>query len=257
MIKLKTILNLDNWGDLANGFFIEKISGEKPELINIWDWSYKKNNENIYLLIGSLLSFADEYSTIWGMGFLKYGEKTRGIPRNVLAVRGPLSREALLSQGIKCPTVFGDPILLYPRFYKSRVEKKYKLGIIPHISDINNNWLKSCKINKEVKIIDVRQSGDTFIDKICECENIASSSLHGIILADAYKIPSLWIRFSNADEGNGFKFRDYLLSVGRKDGDPLFVDENVTPDKILTSFSDYKIDIDLDKLWNNRPDFIH
>lgn len=256
MPKLKMLLKINNWGDQANGFFIEMISGKKPELINIWDWSYKKSGETIYLIIGSLLAFADENSIVWGMGFLKYGEKTRGIPKKILAVRGPLSREAILAQNIECPAVFGDPILLYPKFYQPKIKKKYSLGIIAHFSDVDNAWLKNFENEKEIKLINVKQSGNGFVDDVLECERIASSSLHGLVVADAYGIPSTWIRFSGADEGKGFKFRDYFLSVGRTDSEPLQVEGLTQINNIFNNFYDYKIKIDLDKLWNARPDFL-
>ncbi len=256
MVIVKTLPKFNNWGDLANDFFIEMISGKRPELINYQDESYKKTRKIYYLLIGSLLALADENAIIWGAGFMKYGEKTKGVPKKVLAVRGPLSREALLAQKIDCPAIFGDPILLYPRFYQPEVEKKYSLGIIPHYSDVKNPWLEKIK-DKEIKIINVKQSGNNFIDEICQCQQVASSSLHGIVAADAYGIPSTWIRFSDADWGSGFKFRDYFLSVGRKDSDPLGIKKQTIISDILNNFYDYKIDIDLDKLWDARPDFIN
>jgi pyruvyltransferase len=255
MAVVKTLPKFNNWGDLANGFFLKLISGEQPTLINFDEESYKKTNSEYYLIIGSMLALADEQAVIWGTGFMKYGEKVKGKPKKVLAVRGPLSREGLLAQNIACPAIFGDPILLYPRFYKPNVEKKYKLGIIPHYSDVDNPWLKH-NVDQSVKIIDVRQSGNGFVDDILSCEKIASSSLHGIIVADAYNISSTWIRFSDADWGNGFKFRDYFLSVGRKDPDPLYIEEKTKLEEIFNNFSDYKIDIDLDKLWEARPDFL-
>ncbi|MCX6810746.1 MAG: polysaccharide pyruvyl transferase family protein [Candidatus Berkelbacteria bacterium] len=255
MTIIKTLSKFDNWGDLANGFFLKLVLGKEPTLINYDDESYKKTNSEYFLIIGSILALADEQAVIWGTGFMKYGEKVKGNPRKILAVRGPLSREGLLAQNIDCPAIFGDPILLYPRFYKPDIEKKYALGIIPHYSDVDNPWLKE-NIDPSVKIIDVKQSGNGFVDDILSCKKIASSSLHGIIVADAYDIPSTWIRFSDADWGNGFKFRDYFLSVGRKDADPLLIEEKINLKEIFNNFSDYKINIDLDKLWENRPNFL-
>ena len=52
------------------------------------------------------------------------------MPQKVLAVRGPLSRNYLLENGVDCPDVYGDPALLFPKYYKPHIYKKYKLGII-------------------------------------------------------------------------------------------------------------------------------
>ena len=53
------------------------------------------------------------------------------------------------------------------------------------------------------------------IDEILKCNKIVSSSLHGIVLAEAYGIPAKWEKYSDDVLGNGFKFRDYLSGTGR------------------------------------------
>ena len=51
---------------------------------------------------------------------------------------------------------------------------------------------------------------------IGECEMIASSSLHGLIVADALGIPNWRVSFARELKGGDFKFRDYALVVGRQ-----------------------------------------
>jgi len=46
-----------------------------------------------------------------------------------------------------------------------------------------------------------------------KCERIMSSSLHGIILADALGIENQW-EYSERVFGKGFKFRDYASALG-------------------------------------------
>ena len=72
-------------------------------------------------------------------------------------------------------------------------------------------------------------------------------SLHGLVAGDGYGIPSIWIRFSDRPFGDGFKFRDYLASVGRSaEPEPLMVTTSTSVDQIHDRFSDYELDIDLD-----------
>ena len=94
-----------------------------------------------------------------------------------------------------------------------------------------------------------------FINKLCECEFILSSSLHGIILSDADHIPNMWIKLSDKVLGDGFKFRDYFRSVGKKEiCEPLILDHFIPLKELL----DYKscwqeAVIDLDKLMSVCP----
>ncbi len=70
------------------------------------------------------------------------------------------------------------------------------------------------------------------IDNILSCEIILSSSLHGLIVADAYNTPSSWIKFSNKVYGNGFKFRDYYASIGYEEDPILDIEEGISCAKI-------------------------
>ena len=93
-----------------------------------------------------------------------------------------------------------------------------------------------------------------FVDEIKKCDVILSSSLHGIICGDAYGIPSYWIELSDKVIGNGFKFLDYFLSVKRKEKGPIVIEEKTKIEEICScKFNDYKIDIDLDLLYNACP----
>ena len=54
---------------------------------------------------------------------------------------------------------------------------------------------------------------------IGSCTKVISSSLHGLIVADAFGIPRRAERFAgmeaNRHEGGDFKFRDYGASIGQ------------------------------------------
>ena len=53
------------------------------------------------------------------------------------------------------------------------------------------------------------------IDKIVSCKKVYSSSLHGIILAEAYGVPAIFFRGIPAVID--FKYKDYYASTGRYD----------------------------------------
>jgi pyruvyltransferase len=170
-----------------------------------------------YLAIGSILGSANEWSRVWGSGFIREGELVQGPPRSVHAVRGPLSRQALLKQGIKCPEIYGDPALLLPRFFKPVVEQRHRIGIVPHYIDKSNPVLAQFVDSAEVTILDIESGLEEFVRSMSACSVVLSSSLHGLICAHAYGIPAAWISLSEKVIGGSFKFRDYGASVGIDD----------------------------------------
>ena len=54
---------------------------------------------------------------------------------------------------------------------------------------------------------------------IQKCSRIISSSLHGIIIAEALGIPSAWVEFSDKVKSSGMKFYDYFYGSGREFSD--------------------------------------
>jgi len=259
MMKINAIwYDSKNWGDALNPVLISHLSGVIPVLITK-DSDIPKDDP-IYTAIGSILEWPLLNETrvlknaiIWGTGFIQRSGRLRGTPKQICAVRGPLTRENILKSGIKCPEIYGDPALLYPIIYKPTINRKYKLGLIPHYVDKEHVLVKKLSTDPDIKIIDIEGPINRVVDEICSCKYIASSSLHGIIAADAYNIPSLWLQFSDGVIGSGFKFRDYFASVGRSDTKPFIVSEKMTVDTINNEFYNYKIDIYLKDLLEACP----
>lgn len=204
--------NKENYGDILSSYLVENISGKKVKWVHPkkqpWYKIYKKN----YLAIGSIIHHSTKDSIVWGSGII---DKKQSIANaNFKAVRGPKTREYLMALGYKCPEVYGDPALLLPRFFNPEIKKKYKLGIIPHYSDfkkVSENYLN----DPDVLIVDLMTLDvEEVTRQIMSCHKTISSSLHGIIVSHAYKIPSIWVEFSNNIFGDGIKYIDYLESVG-------------------------------------------
>jgi hypothetical protein len=64
------------------------------------------------------------------------------------------------------------------------------------------------------------------------CDVIVSTSLYGLIVADAYGIPCVWLSVGDNIRGGMFKFHDYLLSTGREKVNPIRINKIVTDDDI-------------------------
>jgi len=198
---------MPNWGDALNPVLVELVSGRKAQYL-------EELHHDRYLAIGSVLGTANEHAEVWGSGFIREHEPLLGRPRAVHAVRGPLSREALLRQDVECPEIYGDPALLLPRFFNPQVGKRYAVGIIPHYVDKGHAWVEQYRRDPQVLIIDIESGITEFVRLVKSCEVILSSSLHGLICADAYGVPNAWIRLSDDVMGGDYKFRDYRLSIG-------------------------------------------
>lgn len=251
-ININWGLRNGNWGDTINQVLCEKISGKEVRKIDIEN---KDNSIFRYYCCGSILG--EPYvpnCEIWGSGFIRVNERLRVVPKKIHAVRGPISRDHVLRQNIECPEIYGDPALLYPRFYNPEVKKKYKYGIIPHYVDQKSPWVEKFRDNPDVKIINILDhSINKMVDDVKSCEIILSSSLHGVICGDAYGIPSYYIKLSEGVAGDGFKFRDYFASVKRPDVHPIVPAQSDNIADFVSLFHDYKIDIDLDMLYDSCP----
>lgn len=196
-----------NWGDALSPVLVERLSG--AAVVPAHGLHLDR-----FLVVGSILGSANERAEVWGSGFIREGETVEGPPKAVHAIRGPLSRKALLSQGIDCPEIYGDPALLLPMFMDPNVEKRYSVGVIPHYIDKQQSCIRECLADPAIIIIDIESGLEEFVRAVKSCDLILSSSLHGLICADAYGIPRAWVRFSDAVEGRGFKFQDYGLAIG-------------------------------------------
>ena len=253
-------LTLDNrnFGDDINRILVENLFSKTviPYKFSLVGNSLKKDK---YMCIGSVITMFDLTNTIvWGTGVLSSKFALNGTPKRVCAVRGPLTRQYLIERGIDCPEVYGDPALLLPRIYLPTIEKKYRLGIIAHYLDHKDIKLQNLinRYKSDILFIDVVNYGNwkDFIDKILSCDFIISSSLHGLIISDAYAVPNYWCQIRFEMDDDGFKFRDYFLSVKRPLIKPYILKDDSTIDELEDLKSNWiPIDINLDILVNNCP----
>ena len=79
-------------------------------------------------------------AVVWGSGVsIRGGVLAQSVPQtryDVRAMRGRISAQHYRDFGIPVPDVYGDPVWLLPSIVHEPVEKKYELGVIPHIQDV-------------------------------------------------------------------------------------------------------------------------
>ena len=217
----------NNWGDSVNPYLFEKITGKKAVSSNVM-YNFLKRDE--VLGVGSIIVGDLSNYVIWGSGIMWEDIKLQNKPKEVLALRGLKTLKKIQEVGGNCD-VFGDPVLLFPEIFSSQnIEKKYKYGIVPHFKDKNKIGVqKIINLNDpEIKIIDIQNGIEEFVIDILNCENILSSSLHGLILAEAYGIPTCRLIFSEEMKGGDFKFFDYYSGVGINEMETVVIHDDIS-----------------------------
>ena len=215
-----------NWGDDLNYYFLKELTGRPIVFYHNFKFAKLLKLKN-YLCIGTLLdavNYSNAETIVWGSG-VSGEERTFIHPESIKAVRGVKTKEFCDRYKVECPNIFGDPALLLPKIYIPSVKKKYRLGIIPHVIDQRHHLIQeiSKKQSDEILIIDLAhyKKWTDVIDQVNSCERILSSSLHGLIVSDAYQVPNCWIELSGNISGGYFKFHDYASSVGRDFVNPI------------------------------------
>lgn len=193
-----------NFGDELSSFIVAQVLKVDVELA-------AKNDKGKLLGIGSILHQAKEKDIVWGSGINgKYVDrKVEAKHLNILSVRGPLTQAYLKECGYNAPDIFGDPAVLTPLFYTPKQhDHKKAVAYVPHFSE-----LKNLTMDQDIPVINPTKPYKEVIDDIFNTELILSSSLHGVILAEAYGIPAVLIR-KNENEPL-FKYKDYYMGTGR------------------------------------------
>lgn len=195
---------LENAGDALGPALIDRI--------------LRANGQDIHrmlkprlLSIGSVMHFAHDQDTIWGTGIngkislehLKFKNL------DVRAVRGPLTRQILEDRGITTPEIYGDPGILTSIFWEKSPPSGNSV-FIPHMRE-DVPW----RTRLRHKVLSPLTPLDEFISIISGAKEVYSSSLHGIVIAESFGIPSKLIRNKSGEAP--FKYQDYYEGTGRKD----------------------------------------
>lgn len=198
---------LNNFGDLLG----PDIVAGMLDSMSIVSGAAKDANENgaTLFVVGSVLHFAKPGDVVWGSGINGKTERNFPYPSalDVRALRGPKTKEVLLSAGVEIGHVpFGDPGLLAPAQYgiaKAEVATT-RVGVVPNFNERN-------LYRGHEGFIDPLDSPAAVIGRIAACDVVVGSSLHGQVIADALGIPCWPMSTSHEPP---FKYQDYYLGLG-------------------------------------------
>ena len=190
--------DINNFGDVLTEYIIEKLTGVKPK---------HSNADEHVLMCGSVLNQSNENSHILGAGFMSHVDEFAGA-KSIELVRGLMSLYKLQQQGYAQKAMVGDPAIVLPYIYKPNVRKRHMIGIVPNYIELDETRARFGNFN----VIDLTWPVERVIDWINECHYIMATSLHGLIVAQAYGIPAAWVKLTDNVAGDDFKYRDYITT---------------------------------------------
>ena len=180
-----------------------------PVILDYFGIKYEYDEHNFQALcVGSIAKRARPGTIVLGSGII--GLKDSCCPEaDWRFVRGPITRNQVISSGGTCPEIYGDPGLLLPMIFDES-KKIYDIDIVPHFTQyeaVKARYYKHKVIN--LRTDDVAQT----VNELTQCRSLISSSLHGIVVAHAYKIPVARVEFAPAIKGDGTKFLDHYQAL--------------------------------------------
>lgn len=195
-----------NFGDELSARVITEATGKEPA------WAPMSQADVIG--IGSVVELYIERAgtgLIWGSG-LRSGEASSRIPEDrVLAVRGELTRTAL---GLPPSTPLGDAGLIARSIYSTR--RRRGTVVLPHFSAFRHREglaaMKALRADGS-RVIAPSAPVDDVCTQIAGADHLVTSSLHGLVVADALGIPATLVDFVETREPT-HKYHDYCSVYG-------------------------------------------
>jgi glycosyltransferase involved in cell wall biosynthesis len=243
-------VRIPNVGDLINPALISYLTGRNVR--------HTSDRAAPHLLaVGSLMAAATPTSQVWGTGIMHpdLGIGT-ALAENVHAVRGRLTYSALRAAGIALGDVpLGDPAHLAPALlgFKRALSPRYRLGIAAHYVDRRHPILLRMLREPGVADLNVHDAPHVFLELMADCEAVLSTSLHGLIFAEALGIPSLWAKAGDEIAGGEFKFHDWFSTTSNPQPSPYLLSGTDSSEALVVKAEPRESTIDASALSNAFP----
>lgn len=164
--------------------------------------------------VGSVIEHLppDYRGTVWGGG-LMFDHRLQLPDATFAAVRGLLSAERL---GLSSTVATGDPGLLLRSRACAGDERQYTT-LIPHYRHRTDDLWERLRgaFGPRTQQVDVRSRPGVVAARVAESSVVITSSLHGLITADAHGVPAVWTLPRPWGDGGAYKFLDYESNFGR------------------------------------------
>ncbi|MBP1852951.1 polysaccharide pyruvyl transferase family protein [Rhizobium halophytocola] len=189
--------------------------------LNLWLWDFllpgfrEVHEETMLVGVGTVLNPVllptGMRKLVIGSGY-GYGappEIGNAAEWDVRCVRGPMTAERL---GLPSTMGIVDPAVMIsemPEF--QNLPKRHQKTFIPHWESAEFGMWKSVCEPAGLTYLDPRGEARSVIAHIAQSELVIAESMHGAILADAFRVP--WIAVSTSRSINDFKWNDWASSV--------------------------------------------
>ncbi len=203
-------------------YYWESEHGNFGDDLNLWLWDFlipgfrDVHPETLLVGVGTVLNRVllpeGRHKLVLGSGF-GYGTLPDMSDRrewDIRCVRGPLTAQKV---GVDPKLGIIDPAVMVaemPEF--KNLPKKHKKSFVPHWeSAAAGIWPIICG-TVGLHYIDPRGDAKEVIREIAQSELIIAESMHGAILADAFRVP--WVAVTTSNSINSFKWNDWAQTVG-------------------------------------------
>ena len=203
-------------------YYWESQHGNFGDDLNLWLWDFlipgfrDVHTETLLVGVGTVLNRAllpeGRHKLVLGSGF-GYGslpDMSDKRELDIRCVRGPLTAQKV---GVDPKLGIIDPAVMVaemPEF--KNLPKKHKKSFVPHWeSAAAGIWPIICA-TVGLHYIDPRGDAKEVIREIAQSELIVAESMHGAILADAFRVP--WVAVTTSNSINSFKWNDWAQTVG-------------------------------------------
>jgi hypothetical protein len=203
-----------NFGDLFAPHLVARLTGASPQ--------HHADNPRL-ITVGSVIRTARDGDVLWGTGLNGAYPQMLHAPKqlHVYATRGPISYDFLRRGGFDISRVGAmfDPGSLVGHLFKNEVATlRQHIGnpprdfiLIPHFRD--DTVMRQLYSQHQDRIRAVDAPFFETVSEILRSNLVISSSLHGLIVAEALGVPAVWHRsLMGVDD---LKFIDYYLGTGR------------------------------------------
>lgn len=203
-------------------YYWESQHGNFGDDLNLWLWDFllpgfREVHPDVLLVgVGTVLTKTllpeEGRKLVLGSGF-GYGvlpDMRDQSLWDIRCVRGPLTAGKV---GVAEHLGIVDPAVLVadmPEF--ANQPKRYPCAFVPHWeSAVAGLWPVVCA-TAGMHYIDPRGEAKDVIREIAQSELIVAESMHGAILADAFRVP--WVAVSTSANINSFKWQDWAATLG-------------------------------------------